>query len=404
MAVFEYKAIDESGKAITGTMEASSSAAVSEFLDKQNYMPLKIDEKKDRGLSKSILNFGQKVKREDLISFTKQLVTLLKAGVPIISSLEALSEQTESAILKETLDKIKDDLQAGSNFSNALAKYPDVFDDLYVNSVRAGEAGGVLDQVLLRIGNLMTYEGEINSKVKGAIRYPIIVVTFIIIAFTILMTFVVPKFADIFTSAGTELPLPTKVLMGISSVLQNYWYFIFGSLGGFFILSYYYIKTEKGRLNWDKLRLKIPVFGNLFLKTAMSRFAHMFETLNKSGLPILQTMDIVSKTLGNTYIGNELEKVGQGIEKGKGISKPLSESGLFPPLVIRMIAVGEQSGSLDEMLKNVSEHYDSEVGYLIENLVTMIEPILTVTIGAMVLLLALGIFLPMWNMMQTTGM
>ncbi len=404
MAIFEYKAIDETGKAVTGTMEASSSAAVSEFLDKQNYMPLKIDEKKDSGLNKTIFNFGKKIRQEDLISFTKQLVTLIKAGVPIISSLEALSEQTDSAILKETIEKIKDDLQAGNNFSNALAKYPDVFDDLYVNSVRAGETGGVLDQVLLRIGNLMTYEGEIKSKVKGAIRYPIIVVTFITIAFTILMTFVVPKFADIFSSAGAELPLPTKILMGISSVLKNYWYFIFGGLGGFFILSYYYVKTEKGRLNWDKLILKIPVFGNLFLKTAMSRFAHMFETLNKSGLPILQTMDIVSKTLGNVYIGNELERVGQGIEKGKGISKPLSESGLFPPLVIRMIAVGEQSGSLDEMLKNVSEHYDSEVNYLIENLVTMIEPILTVTIGAMVLLLALGIFLPMWNMMQTTGM
>jgi type IV pilus assembly protein PilC len=397
MPIFEYKAINDLGKTVTGTMEAGYPGAVSEYLSKQNYMPLKIIEKKGRGI---VFSLRRKVKREEVITFTKQMVTLLKAGVPIISSLEALSEQTDNPTLKETINRIREDLEAGSNFSNSLSKYPDVFNELYVNTVRAGETGGVLDQVLFRLGSLMTYEEEIKSKLKGAIRYPIIVITLMIVAFTILMTFVVPKFVDVFAQAGAELPLPTKILLNTSNVIKNYWYLVFGTIFALIILFFVYVKTPSGKIVWDRVKLKFPVFGSLFLKTSMSRFAHMFETLNKSGLPILQTLEIVSKTIGNAYIGRELEKVGQNIEKGRGISKPLQESKLFPPLVIRMIAVGEQSGALDEMLKNVSEHYDSEVNYMIENLVALIEPMLTVSIGAMVLLLALGIFLPMWNIMS----
>lgn len=401
MPLFEYKAIDENGKRITGTMEASYSQAVTEFLSKQNYMPLKISEKKQNNINFKL--FKKKVKKEDIIMFTKQLVTLLKAGVPIISCLEAITAQTDNPLLKETIEGIKDDLEAGNNFSSALSKFPDSFDGLYVNSVKAGEAGGVLDQVLLRIGGLMDYEEKIKAKIKGAIRYPIFVVIAILIGFSLMMILVVPKFVNIFAKANLQLPLPTRILLGLSNILQHYWYLIFGIGLAAGIGIVFYVRTPKGRLLWDRIRLKLPVFGNLFLKTAMSRFAHMFETLNKSGLPILQTMDIVSKTIGNVHIGNELEKVGQGIEKGKGISIPLQESKLFPPLVVRMIAVGEQSGSLDEMLKNVSEHYDSEVNYLVDNLVGLIEPILTVTVGAMILLLALGILLPMWDMMQATS-
>ncbi|MCK4966360.1 type II secretion system F family protein [bacterium] len=403
MPLFEYKAIDENGKRITGTMEASYSQAVTEFLSKQNYMPLKISEKKQNNIDLKFFNFIKKVKKEDIIMFTKQLVTLLKAGVPIISCLEAIAAQTESPLLKETIEGIKNDLEAGNNFSSALSKYPDSFDDLYVNSVKAGEAGGVLDQVLLRIGGLMDYEEKIKAKIKGAIRYPIFVVIAILLGFSLMMILVVPKFVGIFSKANLQLPLPTRILLGMSNILQHYWYLIFGIGIAVGIGIVFYVRTPKGRLLWDKIRLKLPIFGDLFLKTAMSRFAHMFETLNKSGLPILQTMDIVSKTIGNVHIGNELEKVGQSIEKGKGISRPLQESKLFPPLVVRMIAVGEQSGSLDEMLQNVSEHYDSEVNYLVDNLVGLIEPILTITVGAMILLLALGILLPMWDMMQATS-
>jgi type II secretory pathway component PulF len=249
----------------------------------------------------------------------------------------------------------------------------------------------------------MAYESEIRQKVKGAIRYPIIVIVGIILAFAFLMIQVVPTFTSMFAQSGSDLPLPTLILITISDFFVAYWYMMLIGIIGITVGLYFYIKTPKGRFNFDKFRIKVPIFGQLALKSAMSRFAHMFETLNKSGLPILQTMEIVSTTIGNVVIAKALEQAGQGIEKGRGISVPLKESGLFPPLVIRMIAVGEQSGSLDEMLNNVSEHYDNEVNYLIENLVSMIEPILTVSIGAMVLLLALGIFMPMWSMMEAVG-
>ncbi|MCP4725612.1 MAG: type II secretion system F family protein [bacterium] len=404
MPQFEYKAMNQNGEPITGTMEAPVAGAVFEYLDKQNYTPIKISVKKEAGgLNISLFKKKSKIKVDELINFTKQLVTLLKAGVPITSSLEALSEQAENPELKTVLNQVKDDVEGGSNFSDALGKHKTVFDGLYVNGVKAGEAGGVLDQVLERIGSLMAYESEIKQKVKSAIRYPIIVIMGIVFAFAFLMIQVVPTFTDMFAQSDKEMPLPTKVLMAISSVFVDYWYFMITVIIGTSIGLFFYIRTPKGKYNFDKFRIRVPVFGPLALKSAMSRFAHMFETLNKSGLPILQTMEIVSTTIGNVVIAKALEQAGQGIEKGRGISVPLKESELFPPLVIRMIAVGEQSGSLDEMLNNVSEHYDNEVNYLIENLVSMIEPILTVTIGAMVLLLALGIFMPMWSMMDTMG-
>ena len=400
MPVFEYKAVNEVGKTVTGTMDASFPGAVSEYLDSQNFMPLEIKEKKESSLNFHLLSRRKKAKPEELINFSKQLVTLLKAGVPIISSLEALIEQAETDAMREVLTQVSHDVESGSNFSDALKKHSTIFSDMYVNTVRAGEIGGVLDQVLDRLAMLMGYELEMKTKVKNAMRYPVIVISGIIIGFGVLMTLVVPKFLNLFASVGAELPLPTRILIMISNFFQNFWWALIIGIVSIVIGVMYYIKTPKGRYNWDGLRLKLPVFGNLFLKSSMSRFAHMFETLNKSGLPILQTMEIVSKTIGNVVIGETLEKVGQGIEKGKGIARPLQDSKLFPPLVIRMIAVGEQSGSLDEMLKNVSEHYETEVNHLIQNLVTMIEPILTVTIGVIILLLAMGIFMPMWSLMN----
>ncbi len=401
MPQFEYKALNQNGEPITGTMEAAVAAAVFEYLDKQNYTPLKIAVKKESGgFDISLFKKKANVKRDEVINFTKQLVTLIKAGVPITSSLDALAEQSDNQDLCKILRQVHDDVEGGSNFSDALSKHSAVFDGLYVHGVKAGETGGVLDQVLERIGALMAYEAEITQKVKGAIRYPIIVICGIVLGFSFLMVSVVPTFVEMFKGAET-LPLPTRILIGISDIFVVYWWLALIVLSASFIGLTFYKKTPKGELVIDALKLKVPVFGQLSLKSAMSRFAHMFETLNKSGLPILQTMEIVSNTIGNSVISKALVQAGQGIEKGRGISVPLKESGLFPPLVIRMIAVGEQSGSLDEMLHNVSDHYDSEVNYLIENLVGMIEPILTVSIGAIVLLLALGIFMPMWSLMET---
>jgi len=402
MPLFEYKAIKDNGQPVQGTLEAAYAGAVFEYLEKQNFVPIKIAVKKQPlRINIPFLKKRSKIKDEEILNYTKQLVTLLKAGVPIISSIEALRDQADNKEFKEVLQQIHDDIESGSNFSDALKKHPKVFSPLYTNTVKAGEAGGALDQVLERIGMLMAYETEIRQKIKGATRYPIFVIIGIAVAFIILMTFVVPQFVEMFGDA--ELPTLTKGLINVSNFLKGFWWVYIPGIVGMTMALIFYIGTPKGRFNFDKFKLKVPIFGNLFMKSAMSRFSHMFETLNKSGLPILQTMEIVSTTIGNVVISKELEIVGIGIEKGRGISGPMKESGLFPPLVIRMISVGEQSGSLDEMLHNVSEHYDNEVNYLVENLVSLIEPILTISIGAMVLVLALGIFLPMWSMMDAFG-
>ena len=394
MPLFKYKAISPSGVVIQDTMEAESAQIVAEKLDKQGYLPLRISQGKI-GKKLDI----SRVKLDEIIIFTRQLVTLLKAGIPLLSSLEALSEQTTSEKMKGIIREIYMDIEGGASLSEALAKHPRVFSRFYINSVRAGEASGSLDDVLERMGSTLQYEKERSSAVKSAMRYPLIVVIAICIAFVVMTTVVVPKFIPIFSKFGAELPLPTRILMGVSSFIKKYWYVLLSGLGGLSLGFMNYIKTDRGRYQWDSLKLKLPAIGPLVLKTSMSRFARMFETLNKSGLPILQTLDIVSKTVGNVVVGREVEKAIRGVRKGEGIAKPLKESKLFTPMVVRMIAIGEQSGSLDQMLASIAEHYDLEVDYALKKLTSMIEPLLTVGIGAVVLLFALAIFLPMWDML-----
>ncbi|NOZ57908.1 MAG: type II secretion system F family protein [Calditrichaeota bacterium] len=398
MAVFQYKAVTPSGEIIENSMEAASQANVFEHLERSGLVPLKINEVKQRA-SDSLALFGKKkVKLDDLVLFTKQLVTLLKAGVPLLSALEALYEQTEHPTLKEVISELYRDVEGGQSLSEAMAKHPKVFPALYVSSIRAGEASGAMEQVLSRMATLLEHDKETRAKLKSAMRYPIIVISSLGIAFLVLMTFVVPRFVDMFLQAGMELPLPTRILIVMSNALQRYGVYGFFGFIGLVVAFKQYIKTRTGRYQWDKFKLSMPIFGNLTLKVAMSRFARMFQTLNSSGMPILETLDILSETVGNEVVSRELQKVTIGVRRGEGIAEPLRRSKLFPPMVIRMVAIGEQSGSLDDMLLNISEHYDLEVDYAVKNLSTMIEPMLTVGLGIIVLFLALSIFLPMWNL------
>jgi type II secretory pathway component PulF len=399
MPTFEYKAINEMGVEVKEVMEAPNSSVVAERLEKLGYLPLKIKPKTDFA-NLEIFSKKSKVKSDQIIMFTRQLVTLLKAGVPLLSCLEALVEQTEDEGLRDIIQKIYVDIESGISFSEALNKHPKAFSELYINSIRAGEMGGALDEVLERLAQLMEHDQETQARVKSAMRYPIIVVVSLVVAIVVLMMLVVPKFIDLFEQVGVELPLPTRLLIGAHDILANYWYIILAVLSVLIVAFLKYIKTEKGAYQWDNFKINAPLFGDLNLKTAMSRFARMFETLNSSGLPILQTLDIVAKTVGNVVVGKELEKASYGILQGKGIALPLSQSKIFPPMVIRMISIGEQSGSLDNMLMNVSKHYDKEVDYAVKNLTSMIEPVLTVALGVIVLFLALAIFLPMWDLTQ----
>jgi len=383
-------------------MEASDRNAVVEHLERSGLIPIEVKEIRKGGgtggLASLSLTGRKKVKLDDIVLFTKQLVTLLKAGVPLLSALEALYEQSEHPTLKEVISELYRDVEGGSSLSDAMSKHKHVFSDLYVSSIRAGELSGALDTVLERMATLLEHDKATRAKIKSAMRYPIIVILSLGIAFTALMTFVVPRFVEMFLESGMELPLPTKILIAMSNGFKHYWHIGGGAIFLGVILFKQYIKTERGRYEWDRFKLKLPIFGPLLLKVAMSRFARMFQTLNSSGMPILQTLEILADTVGNEVVKREILKVAEGVQRGEGIAEPLRNSKLFPPMVIRMIAIGEQSGNLDSMLYSVSEHYDLEVDYAVKNLTTMIEPMLTVGLGAIVLFLALSIFLPMWNL------
>jgi len=415
MPSFTYAAINEQGREVNGSIEAADQSAAERLLEGQDLMPLRVtqsDAKAKNAVKVAIPAASSSAKRKpvserDIIDFTKQLVTLLKAGVPILSSLETLAGQAGNPAFAETLITVATDIAAGNDFSAALNKHPKVFSELYCNAVRAGEVGGVLDEVLTRLTGVMQRDFEIRKSVKGALRYPMIVVIGMAVAFLVLVSFVVPKFAKVFEQINMELPLPTKLLIWLASFLQNYWWALIIVVGGGIFFMKRFLATPKGQYWWDATLLKLPIFGPLVMKTAMTRFTKMFETLSRSGLPILQIFEVVSRTIGNRVLGDALLKASEGIEHGRGVAVSLSETGLFPPLVVRMIAVGEDSGAIDEMLGNIGEYYDGEVQSTVEGLTGMIEPILTVGMGAMVIVLALAIFLPMWNMMsmaqQATG-
>ena len=400
MPLFHYKARDKFGALFEGTIETVNRELVATQLDGLGYIPVSITEEREGIFSPEFLQQFTRITPQDQIIFSRQLATLISAGLPFIASFETLIEQTENPRLKKVIAKVKQDVEGGSTIADALERHPKVFSNLYVNMIRAGEAGGVLDEILNRLAFLAEHEAETRARVKAATRYPIIVIAATAIAFVVLMTFVVPRFVEIYANFKGTLPMPTRVLIWLNKFIKGYWYLIIGAIAGLIFGMRWYINTEAGRLQWDNIKIKLPIFGPIFLKLAMSRFSRIFATLNRSGLPILQTLDIVSATIGNKVISRVIDNVRDSARGGKGLVQPMRVSKVFPPIVTRMMAVGEETGNMDDMLVKISDYYDTEVEYAIKNLSTLIEPILIVIIGGMVLFLALGIFLPMWNMIS----
>ena len=401
MPLYRYRARDKDGALHTGTMEAVRKEGVADQLSGMGHIPVLIEEQEPAQLSATDLGaLFSRVTTQDLIIFSRQLSTLMSAGIPFIQGLVTLERQSENPRLKSAISQLRRDIEAGSSFSDALARQPKLFNKLYVAMVRAGETAGILDEILSRLAFLSEHEAETRARVKAAVRYPLIVVIAISAAFAFLVTFVIPKFAAIFAQFKTELPLPTRILININYVVQNYWYLVILSL----ILTVWgvvwYLGTPAGRWQWDRLKLKLPVFGILFQKVALSRFARIFSAMQKSGISMMLTLEIAGETVGNVVIARAVESMSVSLRDGKGLTAPMESSGLFPPLVIQMMAVGEETGQLDTMLNKVSDYYDMDVEYTLRNLATMIEPILLLFVGGMVLFLALGIFLPMWNLMS----
>ena len=398
MPVYKYKARDKFGKAINGVMDASSYEMAAGQVDDLGYIPISIQEKKKAAISLDFLHGVRGVSLEDLILFSRQLSTLFSAGIPLLSGLNTLAEQTENKKMKETINTIRNDIKGGNSLSDALSKHPGVFSTLYVGMIQAGETAGTLDEILDRLAAITEHEKDTRARIKEATRYPKIVITAISVAFIVLVTFVVPGFAAMFTKFGGTLPLPTRIMIGISHVFRDYW-FVMIIVVSLIVLGFrWYTNTKSGRLRWDGLMLRLPVFGPLFQKIVMSRFANILGMLIRSGVPILDSLKIVSGTAGNVVISREIDKLGENVRQGSALSRQLRQSGIFTPMVTQMISVGEQSGKMDEMMDRVSQYYDLETEYTIKNLSTLIEPALIITIGGMVLFLALGIFLPMWDM------
>lgn len=398
MPVYKYKARDNFGKAINGVVEASGYEMAAGQVDDLGYIPISIQEKKKDVISLDFLQRYTSVSVEDLILFSRQLSTLFSAGISLLSGLNTLAEQTENKRMKETIDTIKNDIKGGSSLSDALNKHPRVFSALYVSMIQAGETAGTLDEILDRLATITEHEKDTRARIREATRYPKIVITAISVAFIVLVTFVIPKFATMFTKFGGTLPLPTRVMIGVNYIIHHYWYLMVAVTAAIAMGFHWYTNTKSGRLKWDGLKLRIPVFGTLFLKIAMSRFTHILGMLMRSGVPILDTLKITSATVGNTVIIQEVQKLRESVMEGSGLSQVLKESRIFTPMVVQMISVGEQSGKMDEMMAKVSQYYDLEVEYTIKNLSILIEPVLIIIIGGMVLFLALAIFLPMWDM------
>jgi type II secretory pathway component PulF len=388
------------GKSIAGAIDAPNMQMAGERLYQLGYFPITVEEGRDKGsfdISEIWRRF-QKVKLEELIFFSHQLSTLYKAGLPLLAGLGSLAEQTENKKLKPILEAVRSQIEEGSTLFEAMSKYPEVFPLVYVNMVRAGETSGRLGESLDRFITHAEREIKTRQRVKEATRYPKIVIVSLAIAFGILIIFVIPRFAEIYAQFKTTLPLPTRMMIQINTIFHIHWYLVCTALVGIPLLIRNYLRTEKGRYSWDRLKIRIPVFGPLLLKIALSRFSFTFVMLNRSGIPILQTLEITASTINNVHLAQSITEIMHKVREGRSLSDALEESEKFTPLVIQMVAVGESSGTLDEMLMRITEYYDIEADNAIKKLSTYIEPALVLFLGVVVLFLALAVFLPWWNM------
>ncbi len=400
MPLFRYRARDKAGALVTGSLEAQSRGLVEASLDKMGLIPISIAEGRPSFQLPDIRKYFEKAEQTDVILFSRQLATLFSAGIPLTKALSTLERQFKSPAFQEILRKLRLDIEGGSSFAAALAKHPKVFPEIYSNMVEAGEAGGILDSVLDRLAVMFEKNAENKAKVKSATLYPKIVLGAVVVAIIILMNFVVPRFAKLYAGFNVELPLPTLILIKGSTLFNRYWYVALVISAVMFFIGRLYLRSSEGARQWDGLKLKIPVFGPLMLKSILSRFARVLGALYKSGLPILQSLDIVSRSVENRVIAAEVKLIEDYVRAGKSISEPMGASSYFPPMVTQMVAVGEETGNLDVMLEKSAEYYDREVDSAIRNLTTTLEPLLLAFIFVIVLFLALAIFLPMWDILK----
>ncbi|MBI4395842.1 MAG: type II secretion system F family protein [Elusimicrobia bacterium] len=405
MAEFAYKARAAGGAVTEGVFDAPDQRTAIEKLRGQKLVVLEINEKAPGLLEalKPYNPFKPRVNSKDIVLFSRQLATLVSAGVALVSGLNILQEQIESPPFRIVVNKVKEDIEAGLSIADAMKKHPQAFSDLYVAMIRAGEVGGILDSILERLSAYLESTEELKHKVKGAMMYPLVVCTIAGGVTVFLLVGVIPTFKEIFAGFGAELPLPTRIVIGISEALQTYWYaFLGGPVGLLFGLKKW-IKTENGGRIFDTNVLKLPLFGPLLRKVAVAKFTRTLGTLVRSGVPILQAMETVAQTSGNKVIEMAIMDARESIREGERISEPLKKSGVFPPMVVQMIAVGEETGNLDVMLTKIADFYDQEVDVSVKSLTSMIEPIVIVIMGVVIGGIVIAMFIPMFELGQLAG-
>lgn len=399
MATFSYRARDGAGVLITGRMEAEAEAGVAEQLMQTGYVPTAIEPVRVPAGFLGLGVFGR-VRPDDLILFTRQLETLVRAGVPLLESLDILAKQARTRTFGKVILTVARDIEAGTLFSDALGKHPRIFPEMFVSTIRAGEAGGFLDLALERLATLAEHEAETTARIRAATRYPIFVVSAIGIALLIIVTFVVPKFALLYGAFRATLPLPTRIAFSVGKSLQRFWYLGLVTIAVVTGAIRLALREPRIELWWDGIKLRLPVLGPVILKLTLSRWAHILSLLVRTGVPILKGLEVVARAVGNAAVARSILAVADAVEKGRSLAEPMNRDPLFPPLVVQMIAVGERTGELEALLLKVSEHYDREADYAIRTLSAALEPILLIIIGAMVFVLALAIFMPMWDMVR----
>ena len=394
MATFTYTARAFNGDLRTATIDASSRDDVIAQLRKQRLSVVKIDQDAAKKIGRG------SIKTRDVVIFTRQFSTMINSGLPLVQALTILAEQTDNKALAEVTRKVVFDVESGNTVADALSKHPRAFTNLYVNMVAAGEAGGILDTILLRLATFLEKNDALVRKVKGAMIYPAVIMSVAAIAVVVLLIFVIPVFAGMFASAGQALPLPTRIVIGASGFLRRYWW-VMGAViitGGYMFKKYY--ATPPGKLVIDRLMLRMPVLGDVLRKSAVSRFTRTLGTLISSGVSILEGLEITAKTAGNRVIQDAIMQSRSSIAGGDTIAQPLQKSKVFPPMVISMIAVGEQTGGLDEMLAKIADFYDEEVDAAVSNLLSLLEPIMIVFLGVVVGGMVVAMYLPIFDMVN----
>ena len=400
MATFIYKVRDRSGKIFSGDMEGDNREAVVARLRDMNYYINTVTEKRKNIFLSTDISFLNRIKLRDMTIFYRQFATMVNAGLTLVSSLDILSEQVENPALAKIIKTVKADVEAGTTLAEAMSKKPQVFSELYLSMIRAGEVGGVLDEILNKIADLMEKEFALRQKVKSAMSYPAFVAGAAVIMSIFMLTFILPQFVGVFAQFGGKLPALTQFFVNLTIAFNQYWYIFFAVIAGIVFSIIAYIKTPGGRVMFDKFKLNVPIFGEINRKTAVARFTRILGTLIKSGVPILEALTVSSNAIGNLIVSSSVFEAKTKIKEGQSISGPLKASGVFPLMVTQMIMIGEESGELEGMLINVAKFYDEEVDRSVERLTSIIEPLMMAFIALTVGVMIIAMYLPIFSMVN----